>query len=82
MFCGVIPACSSPSESAIEKQPARAAPIISSGLEPLCPSKRVPTEKGTSGVWSPFIVPRPPLSVPSQVPFALLVDMMVTSGAR
>src|SRR5579859_7365712 len=71
-----MPAFSRPDASAIEKQPASAAPIISSGFDPDAPSKRVETENGTSGPCSGFIVPRPFFSIPSHVAVALLVGIV------
>src|SRR5262249_21304045 len=73
---GLTPAFPNDALSAIEKQPAKAAPIISSGLLPRSPSKRVFRVKATSGPLAGFIVPFPSLNVPSQRADALLVDMV------
>src|SRR6267154_137875 len=68
------PAFSSADESAMLKQPACAAAIISSGLVPFFPSKRVPKLKAAlkTPLW-PLKLPFPSLSVPSHVATALLV---------
>src|SRR5213078_4262291 len=65
-FAG-LPAFSRLAESAIEKQPASAAPMSSSGLVPFPSSKRDEKEYGPSNAPLPsFIVPLPCLRVPSQ----------------
>jgi hypothetical protein len=76
MLFGWAPAFSRPTDNAIEKQPARAAPISSSGLLPVCPSNRVPMVNGTSFEFAGFIVPLPALRVPFHVAFAVLFDML------
>src|SRR5262249_49367589 len=70
---GGEPALSRPRESAIEKHPASAAPMISSGLLPGCPSKRVPSENGISGACAAFMTPLPDLMLPSHGAVALLI---------
>src|SRR5450432_2460610 len=72
---GCRPAFSRLSVSAIEKQPASAAPMSSSGLLPASPSKRVPAENVASGACAPFIVPLPSLKPPCHVADALLMAM-------
>src|SRR5262249_54281949 len=61
------PAFSRLNASAIEKHPASAAPMSSSGFVPLPLSKRDRNENGPSNAPLPsFIFPLPSLSVPSQ----------------
>ena len=62
------------------KQPACAAAINSSGLEPFFPSKRVPklNEPLKAPLW-PLKLPFPSLSLPSHVATALLVAMIKIS---
>src|SRR5438094_7005691 len=61
------PAFSRLNASAIEKQPASAAPMSSSGFVPFPSSKRDEKEYGPSNAPLPsFVVPLPCLSVPSQ----------------
>ena len=73
MRSGLMPASPSCSESAIEKQPACAAPSSSSGFVPGSSSKRVPNEYGVSAsAWlSVEIVPLPSLRPPCQTAVAL-----------
>src|SRR5450432_4164617 len=73
---GCRPAFSRLSVSAIEKQPASAAPMSSSGLLPSWPSKRVPAENVASGACPPFIVPLPALNPPCHEALALLMPMI------
>src|SRR5450432_1477323 len=73
---GCRPAFSRLSVSAIEKQPASAAPMSSSGLLPSWPSKRDPAENVASGAWAPFIEPLPSLNPPCHEALALLMLMM------
>src|SRR5947207_12977672 len=61
------PAFSRLNESAMEKQPASAAPMSSSGFVPFPSSKRDENEYGPSKAPLPsFMVPLPCFSVPSQ----------------
>src|SRR6185437_15252092 len=71
---GSMPALPSSSDSAIEKQAACAAAMSSSGLVPLSPSKREPTEypSASSAPLAVLIVPRPSLKPPFQVADPLL----------
>ena len=71
--CGLNPFLPSPAESAIEKHPACAAAINSSGLVPTPFSKRVPNEYWASA-RTPLaveIVPLPSLRLPCQAAVAV-----------
>ena len=59
LLTGFAPAFSSPSDNAIEKHPASAAPMTSSGLLPSSPSKRFPMVNGISAACSGFMDPLP-----------------------
>src|SRR5215472_1816466 len=73
------PAFSRLADSAIEKQPASAAAISSSGLVPFPSSKRDEKEYGPSNAPLPsFIVPLPCLSVPSQTADPVLVAIVLS----
>jgi hypothetical protein len=78
-FAG-CPAFSRLNASAIEKHPASAAPISSSGFVPPPLSKRDKNEKGPSNAPLPsFIVPLPCFSVPSHTADPVLVAIVFTS---
>src|SRR4051794_24150351 len=64
----------------MEKQPARAAPMSSSGLLADCPSKREPSEKGTSAAWAGFMLPFPVLRLPLHCALALLPMVYLRKG--
>src|SRR5262245_44007321 len=75
------PAFSRLAESAIEKQPASAAAISSSGLVPFPSSKRDENEYGPSNAPLPsFIVPLPSLSVPSHTADPVLIAIIQHSA--
>src|SRR5262245_14235259 len=76
MRVGVKPLLPRPADNAIEKHPAWAAPISSSGLVPGAPSKRVRNEYAPLNAPLPsFIVPLPSFRLPSQTASAVLVAM-------
>ena len=73
---GVKPAASSPADRAIEKQPACAAPISSSGLVPVPSSKRDENEYWPSKAPLPRrMVPLPSRSPPCQRAVAVRAGM-------
>src|SRR5262249_35834842 len=72
------PALSRLNASAIEKHPASAAPMSSSGFVPLPFSNRDKNEKGPSNAPPPsFIVPLPSLRVPSHTADPVLVAIVL-----
>src|SRR5687768_18046181 len=82
MLCGLWPAFSRPTASAIEKQPDKAAPMSSSGFDCGSPSKRDLTENRASPACAGRMTPLPSLKPPVHSALPLLMPMVSSEVER